>query len=72
MLSDGSSYTVLAYSRSRLLNDDCLVAEVFVEPSLFIKSHDLPQDIAEVQREASQEDNASTTSTITEATMGTM
>ena len=72
MLSGRSSYTALAYSRSRLLDDNCLVAEVVMELSLFIGSCDLPQGIAEVQQEASQEDNASTTSTITKATMGTI
>ena len=76
MLSGRSSYTRLAYSRSKLLDDDCLVAEVVVEPSIFVESRELPQDIAEVRGEqASEEDNASTTSTtstITESTMGTM
>ena len=37
MLSSRSSYTRLAYSRSKLLDDNCLVAEVVVEPSIFVE-----------------------------------
>ena len=66
MLSDRSSYTQLAYSKSKLLSDDCLVAEIVVEPSRFVESRDNPEDIAEVEEDVG--DDISTARTVTQAT----
>ena len=64
MLSGRSGYTELAYSKSMLLSDDCLVAEIVLEPSRFLELRDDPEDIAETQGEL--EDDISMASTINE------